>query len=147
MPRTPRNEIPDIVLGDVCRKPREVRLVLTMPDLKEVKGIMMESDSGLEKVSVELTRSLKFDDARRNRQGNIRVSGQIKLETIELEELRTLTVEPDGSYSFVGLHVEVQEWEYNYNAGTGREVTRTTYKISVDAFGLGTYKVLSRTVN
>jgi len=141
--RIPKKDIPQQVLGIVRRETVAVRLVFAAPSLQYVRNVLASKDAH-EKVTVALSQDLEFNGARRMRDGIINVSGSLMVEELELEDIKTLTIERDGSYSFIGVHHTYITWEYNYNAGTGRSDTYVTYKIFIPSSGTGTYEVLDR---
>lgn len=69
------------------------------------------------------------------------VAGRVPIITLELERLRDATLQPDGSYSFVGTHHTSYSWERNYNAGWQEEHTYVDYRISVKD-GRALYEVI-----
>jgi hypothetical protein len=139
--RVLKKDIPKQVLAIVKRERVKVQLVVSAPGSQTLRTVLALKDAKAT-VKVTITDSLGFDAAHRARDGDVIVEGSLKVREIELGKLDVLTLNRDGSYSFVGVHHTVYTWEYNYNAGTGREDTRTTYKISVSTNGTGSYEVL-----
>jgi hypothetical protein len=140
--RVLKKDIPKHVLDVVKREPLDVRLVVLAPSLQTLKTVLALKDANAT-VKVALTRSLVLSEAHRTGDGDIKVSGDLKIDEIELENLNTLTIERGGSYSFTGVHHTFYSWERNYNAGYSRNDTWVTYRIVVPSSGWsGSYEVL-----
>ncbi|HEY8886829.1 MAG TPA: hypothetical protein VIM31_05030 [Candidatus Microsaccharimonas sp.] len=139
--RVLKKDIPQQVLEIVKHEPLDVKLVVLAPGVQTLRTALASKVADVT-VQVAITDSLRFEDAHRTRDGDVIVQGSLKVREIELGNLDALTLNRDGSYSFTGVHHTFFTWEYNYNAGTGREDTRTTYKISVSPNGTGSYEVL-----
>ena len=141
--RIPKKDIPKLVLDALRPTSQEVRLVLVAPSSQAIRTVLAQNNAQA-KVQVALTGALKFGGALRTRGGSNVVSGIVEVNEIELEDINQLTLNRNGSYSFIGVHRTVETWDYNYNAGTGRIVTRVTYRIEVPLEGAGRYEVLDQ---
>ena len=72
----------------------------------------------------------------------VAMTATLRVETIVLEDISSLTKERDGSFSFIGTHHTWYGWEKNYNGGWGRHDTYVKFRLVVNPERPTSYEVI-----
>ena len=138
--------VDEINAGDL-----KLHAVVDCPSLEVVDGALVERGSVMVRLmefddviippAFDAGAVLAQNDEDPKKEAPVELTLHLRIRWVELKDIRSLTKEPDGTYSFMGTHHSEYSWERNYNAGWQTEHSATHYRISAHRDGRATYSV------